>query len=100
MGNKLDPKMAEAVMLKAGLKPLEPYKGADSKWKCTHITCGQIVFPTYSNIKYGFGPCKSCGINSRAKKRTISEKKAIALIDSLNIELIWEEEDSFKVFSK
>jgi hypothetical protein len=24
----------------------------------------------------------------------------IALIDSLNIELIWEEEDSFKVFSK
>ena len=86
MARKLDPKVAEAVMLKAGLKPLEPYKGADSKWKCTHITCGQIVFPTYSNIKYGFGPCKSCGINSRAKKRTISEKKAIALMVKHDLE--------------
>jgi hypothetical protein len=28
MPNKLDPKVAEKVMLKAGLKPLEPYTGA------------------------------------------------------------------------
>jgi hypothetical protein len=86
MSKKLDPKVAEKVMLKAGLTPLEPYKNVDSKWKCKHKTCGRIVYPTYSNVKYGFGPCRKCGIKSGAKKRTIQSKKAINLMIQNNLE--------------
>ena len=50
MGKKLDPKKAEAVMLGAGLQPLEPYVNALAKWKCIHIDCGEIVFVKYNSI--------------------------------------------------
>jgi Fe-S cluster biogenesis protein NfuA len=77
VAKKLDPKKAEKFMLKAGLKPLEPFVGVDAKWTCVHIACGGVVTPSYSNVKYGFGPCKPCGIKSRALKKTIPEKLAV-----------------------
>jgi hypothetical protein len=42
-------------MLKAGLKPLEPYTKAMNGWKCQCLNCGQIVFPKYYLIKQGQG---------------------------------------------
>jgi hypothetical protein len=59
-GQYVDPKDAKKLMIKAGLKPLEPYKGSGLKWKCIHIACGQIVFPTYSGIQQGGGGCIEC----------------------------------------
>lgn len=64
----VDPKEAEAVMLKAGLKPLEQYKSAISKWKCECLQCGEIVFPAYNMIKRGQGGCRPCGYLKAAKK--------------------------------
>ena len=62
MSKKIDPKVAEKVMLKAGLKPLEPFNKASYKWKSIHIQCGDVVYPTYSNVKRGRGGCAPCGL--------------------------------------
>ena len=80
MSKKLDPKVAEMIMLKAGLKPLEPYKGNNTKWKCLHISCGQVVFPLYSSVKRGQGGCYECGRKQSEKNRRTPEKKAIAIM--------------------
>ena len=58
-GVKLDPKVTEEVMLKAGLKPLEPYKSDRTPWKCACQKCKEIVFPTYKSVKNGSG-CIYC----------------------------------------
>jgi hypothetical protein len=58
-GKKLDPKVAEKVMLKAGLKPLESYKSDRTRWKCVCIKCKEIVYPIYRNVKNGSG-CIYC----------------------------------------
>ena len=63
---KMDPEDAEALMLKRGYKPLEPYKGAKQNWKCLHIPCGNIVQPRYGHIQSGSNGCAFCapfGIN-------------------------------------
>lgn len=59
MAKKLDPKVAEKVMLRAGLKPLEPYKSDRTRWKCMCKKCKEIVYPNYRNVKNGSG-CIYC----------------------------------------
>ena len=80
MVKKLDPKLAEKVMLKAGLKPLEPYIGAGIKWKSQHIECGKIVYPRYDKIVQGQRGCKSCGYDRSSDKRKIAHKTAKVLM--------------------
>jgi hypothetical protein len=82
MGGKarLDPKVTKSVMLKAGLKPLEPYKSFHAKWKCLHIECGEIVFPTYARIQGGHGGCRDCGHIIGSAKRKNDEKYAIKVM--------------------
>jgi hypothetical protein len=75
---KLDPEVAERVMLKAGLQPLEPYKGTSAKWKSKHLACGAVVFPRYEKVLKGQGGCKSCGYKKSSERRKINEKMAIA----------------------
>jgi hypothetical protein len=56
-------------MLKAELKPLEPYKGANRKWKCKCLKCGTIVEPKLASIYSGQGGCINCmpfGINQNS----------------------------------
>jgi hypothetical protein len=60
MPAKVDSKKAEAVMKRAGLKPLEPYLHSKHPWKCIHIKCGRVVSPLYNHIQKGQGPCKYC----------------------------------------
>ena len=59
-GKKVDPKTAFQLMLNAGLTPLEKYKGAGSRWRCTCNKCRKIVTPTYSAIRIGQGGCRYC----------------------------------------
>lgn len=84
-GNKLDPKEAEKVMLKAGLKPLEPYKSSISKWKCIHNACGQVVFPSYHQIKKGQSGCLKCGQKRTADSHRIPENEAVKLMIDANL---------------
>jgi hypothetical protein len=80
MAKKLDPKVAEKVMLKAGLKPLEPFNKASYKWKSIHIQCGDIVYPTYSSIKRGRGGCTPCGQLRSINAQRTPEKVAVAIM--------------------
>jgi hypothetical protein len=59
-GQYVDPEDAVKIMLKANLKPLEPYKGSGLQWKCLHLPCNQVVFPMYASIRQGHGGCIHC----------------------------------------
>lgn len=56
---KLDEEKALQRMLKAGLKPLEPYTRVGIGWKSLCLKCGAIVFPHLTSISKG-GGCKYC----------------------------------------
>lgn len=50
---------AQATMLNAGFKPLEPYKGNKRRWKCKCMTCKKITYPTLNNVSNGI-ECGYC----------------------------------------
>ena len=102
MSIKTDPKVAEKLMLAAGLKPLEPYRSANEKWKCLHIKCGRIVFPQFSLIKRGQGGCRPCSFLKTGMASRISEKDALSKLKKNKLKLInkyeWvDKRTSFKV---
>jgi len=68
------------IMLKANLQPLEPYKNANTKWKCKCLTCGKITKPYFSNIQQGKGGCVPCGRKKSAKKKTTPEDLAVEIM--------------------
>jgi len=80
MSKKLDPKMAEKVMLKAGLKPLEPYKNSRSKWKSKCLRCNDVVFPKFNSIRNGKGGCRTCGNEKLGAHRRFKSDKAIEIM--------------------
>jgi len=86
MPKKLDPKVAEKVMLKAGLKPLEPYKNRNTPWKCKCLNCGVVTTPRYSNVKFNKTGCKNCGKLSQAKKSRASEEDLVKLMLAKNLQ--------------
>ena len=79
MPKKLDPKMAEKVMLKAGWKPLEPYKSATAKWKCECIQCRHIGTPSFANVQNGSG-CIKCKNANKPKPTKIPNSRAIEIM--------------------
>ncbi len=77
---RLDPQEAVKVMLKAGYEPLEPYARSHGKWKCLHLACGEIVYPTYHNISQGQGGCFSCGRKVTADKRRLPDSITLEIM--------------------
>jgi hypothetical protein len=63
----LDQAAAREAMIRAGVLPLEAYKGSSAKWRCKCLTCGKTVFPAHSSIKQNPG---SRGCNFCAKQAT------------------------------
>jgi len=80
MTRRHDPAFAESVMLRAGFKPLEPYKSALTKWKCLHLECGQIAYPKFSIIQSGVGGCLSCGYKKQGKTRITPHEVAVEIM--------------------
>jgi len=79
-GIKWTHEKAEAIMLKAGLQPLEPYKKTSAQWKCKHIACGAVVFPRLDGVLNGQGGCRPCGYKAKIQPYKVSPKDAIALM--------------------
>ena len=52
---------AVKIMKKAKLKPLVPYPGSKTNWKCECLKCGKVVYPNYGDVNQGDGGCKYCG---------------------------------------
>jgi hypothetical protein len=80
MPKKLDPEVAEKILLKAGLIPLEPYKNVNAKWKCKCLRCGKTTNTFLSNIQQGSGGCVPCGRKESAIKNKTPEDIAIAIM--------------------
>ena len=80
MTKKIDPKVAERVMLKAGMKPLEPYKNNHSRWRSQCIECKSIAFPVFTSIKRGSKGCKKCADKASGFKRRINSEDAIKIM--------------------
>ena len=57
----VDPEDAKILMLDRGFEPLEPYKGAQARWKSRCVSCSKVSYPTYASTKDGHG-CKFCAI--------------------------------------
>ncbi len=85
---RLDPKVTKSVMVKAGLKPLEPYKSFFAKWKCVHIECGQIVYPTYAGVHRGQGGCRDCGYKVGSAKRKNDDEYVIKLMEKAQLKAL------------
>lgn len=83
MTKKLDLTFVEGVMLKAGLKPLEPYKNSKTPWKCECLKCGKVVSPTFNNTKtkerIGCVYCNSRVTDPRDAIQRMNENKLIPL---------------------
>lgn len=73
-----------AVMMKANLKPLEPYSGNSAKiWKCQCMLCGSECFPRYYDVsKKNKGGCKPCSLIPSPG----SVNKAIEVMRKSNLE--------------
>jgi hypothetical protein len=94
MPKKLDPKVAEKVMLKAGLKPLEPYLNKKTKWKSKCLKCNSVVNPTLKSILSGQGGCFPCGRVSSANKRRLSANFVAKTLAGVNLKPLEEYVDS------
>lgn len=77
---RIKPSDAVKKMMEFSLKPLEPYKGANSKWKCECLNCGTVVTPKYGDIQQGKGGCKKCGIENRVNPNKYSQDEAIEIL--------------------
>ena len=78
VGHAVDPVEVKEKMLKAGLKTYGSYPGKDKRWKCKCLTCGEIVFPSWNNIRNGAGGCGKCRYVKSGKSNRVPEKDAIA----------------------
>jgi recombinational DNA repair protein (RecF pathway) len=79
-GKIVVPEVAREIMLKAGLEPLVPYPGSATNWKCRCMTCGENVYPNYSDIKQGDGGCKYCA------RHFVKPEDAVALMLASDLE--------------
>jgi hypothetical protein len=74
--------VAVDVMEKKGLKPLAPYQNSNAPWKCQCLVCGEIVEPTYNNVKFrqqNFG-CIYCMGGRVSEKQAIEKMIAAGVI--------------------
>lgn len=85
-GLKRTHKEAEAIMLKSGLQPLEPYKDSLTKWKCRCSRCDSIVYPRFKDVHSGGEGCWTCGKIKIGNRRRLPEATAIEAMKKVNLE--------------
>lgn len=54
------PEQKAEEMIRAGARPLEPFKSKDAPWRCECLTCGREITPRYAPVHRGQGACKYC----------------------------------------
>jgi hypothetical protein len=51
---------AEIMRRIGGVEPLVSYPGSAIKWRCRCMRCGQVVTPTYQNVRANHLGCRHC----------------------------------------
>ena len=77
---RINPKDAIDSAVRAGLKPLEKFKGAQHTWKCKHLACGKIVYPFWTTIQKGGTSCAICNSAISADKFRMPASKAVGIM--------------------
>lgn len=95
MPARLDPKVAEAMMLNAGLKPLVPYTNSKTKWKCLCLKCGCNTDPVLNNVLSGKGGCRNCGY----KKSANTNRLEVDIVESVMLEAGYQPLEPYKMAS-
>jgi rRNA maturation endonuclease Nob1 len=97
-GKKIHLEDAVALMMNAGLRPIEAFKNKSTSWKSECLRCGDIVSPKLEKIMIGQKGCKSCGhtatgLKRRLKNETIRSAMEDAFLQPLepykNIQSAW-----------
>ena len=60
MGKRISSDEATLLMVQNGLEPLEEFQKGAKKWKCKCTVCGNIVHPSYANVRNGHSGCAFC----------------------------------------
>jgi len=87
--------VAEKYMLKAGLKPLEPYRTAHLEWKCRCLVCSRIITTTYWSVKntksskLGCATCKGVKVDLKKVMKKMKEAKLKPLEPYQNNAYLW-----------
>lgn len=77
----VDSVAAAQAMAAAGLEPLEPYRGANTPWRCRCSKCDSEVTPTYANVRRGHAGCVRCRHKETAGASTrLTNEAATALM--------------------
>lgn len=84
-GTMVDPDAAVAVMLAAGLRPLEPYPGSGRPWRCQCARCRQEVSPRYSAVAKGAG-CRHCAIETAGQSIRLDPEAAAELVRAAGLQ--------------
>jgi len=76
---KLSHEEAIEIMLKANLKPLEAYKGAEQPWRCTCLKCGREVSPRLRSVRDRRSGCKYCSGIAIVPEEAVDQMKSVGL---------------------
>jgi hypothetical protein len=76
MAKRITPEEAKAILLKHGLKPIDPYVNSKSRWKSIHLECGTTCYPMLEKVKLGQIGCPECRYKKAAKTLRFTEEKA------------------------
>jgi hypothetical protein len=82
----MDHEAAAILMIEHGLEPLEPYPGANHRWRCRCLRCGTEVTPRYSNIQQGWGACPTCRRAASSARQRGPEAGAIDVMRAAGLE--------------
>ena len=83
---RMDHEAAAVLMVEHGLEPLEPYPGANHRWRCRCLRCGTEVTPRYSNIQHGWGGCPTCRRAASSSRQRGPEADAIDVMRAAGLE--------------
>jgi hypothetical protein len=85
MPSRLSEAETREVMLKASLKPLDPYPGAHARWRCLCLVCGSEVWPHFSTVRHRGSACDFCARSRRAASNRIPEEEANRIMLSAGV---------------
>lgn len=70
----------------AGAQPLEPYPGADARWRCRCLTCGEEITPCLKTVRRGIRACRFCSAAKRGAARRSDPEKAAQVMRDAGLE--------------
>jgi len=80
MASRTSESDAIKILLKLGLKPLEPFQNSKTKWKSVHLECGTECYPTLERVKLGQVSCPNCRYKKVAESLKFSNQKAVEIM--------------------